>query len=437
MELDGRPVGLLASLDQDAPRLNYDRIFLRDFAVASIPLLIEGETEIVRNFLLACVEMQSREEPFDCFRPGKGLMPASFRPVDDGSRLDADYGEDSIARVTPVDSVFWWMLVLRAYVKKTGDKELAARDDVREAMRLIVELALTARFEMYPTLLTPDGSFMIDRRMGVYGHPLEVQALFFAALRAAHELMPADEPHQKHVGKRVQHLVYHLRQYYWVDPGRLEALRKGKVDQYGEQDGNIFNIYPDAIPTWAGGWVCDGAGYFAGNVGPGRLDYRFFSHGNLLAALFGLASDEQTQAIARLFEIRRDDLLACMPLKLVYPAFEDRDWQIETGSDPKNRPWRYHNGGSWPFLLLPWTAACLRAGRADLAAEAVEQAGPHLAADDWPEFYQGVDGGAVGEQARRRQIWSAAGWLGANLLLENPSEAEAFSWPADIEPKPC
>jgi len=43
---------------------------------------------------------------------------------------------------------------------------------------------------MYPTLPVLDGSFMIDRRMGVGGHPLEIQVLFYAALRTAKELLP-------------------------------------------------------------------------------------------------------------------------------------------------------------------------------------------------------------------------------------------------------
>jgi len=27
------------------------------------------------------------------------------------------------------------------------------------------------------------------------------------------------------------------------------------------------------------------------------------------------------------------------------------EWRIVTGSDPKNFPWSYHNGGNWPVLL--------------------------------------------------------------------------------------
>lgn len=440
VEFDGRPVGMLASLDSEAARLNYDQVFIRDFAVAAVPLLLENETEIVRNFLLQCVRLQSIEQKFDCFEPGEGLMPASFRPVSDGAggeRIDPDFGEESVARVTPVDSVFWWLIILRAYVKATGDEEFARTEEVQRGIRLVLELCLAARFEMQPTLLAPDGAFMIDRRMGVYGHPLEVQALFLAALRAAHELLPQDDEHQEHVGKRVMHLVYHLRQYYWLDPQRLDALRNGGVEQYGEDIANAYNVYPDTIPKWAKDWICDDGGYLAGNLGPGRLDYRFFAQGNLLAVLSGLATDEQAHKIMRLFEVRREHLLGDTPVKLVYPAAEDRDWQLLTGSDPKNKPWSYHNGGSWPFLLTQFTAACQRTGCGDLAAETVEGVGAKLAADDWPEFYEGRDGSEVGKQARRRQMWTAAGWLGASLLLENPDAAALISWPADLASEAC
>jgi len=440
VEVDGRPAGLLASLDSEAPRLNYDQVFIRDFSIAGLVLLMQGETEIVRNFLLACARLQSAEQTFDCFSPGPGLMPASFRCVDDGEggrRLDPDYGEESIARVTPVDSAFWWMIVLRAYVRSTGDEDFARREDMQRAIRLILETCLEARFELHPTLLVPDGSFMIDRRMGVYGHPLEVQALFFAALRAAHELLPPDDEHQDHVGKRVMHLAYHVRTYYWLDPNQLEALKDGGVEQYGADIANTFNVYPATVPQWTDRWADDGAGYFAGNVGPGRLDYRFFAHGNLLAVLSGLATDEQAGRVVRLFEERRGDLLGPAAPRLVYPALEDRDWQLLTGSDPKNEAWSYHNGGAWPFLLLSFTAACQRAGGEELARELVEQAGPRIAADDWPEFYEGLEGDRVGQEARRRQTWSAAGWLGASLLLEDPDLAAIFTWPADIDTEPC
>ena len=41
--------------------------------------------------------------------------------------------------------------------------------------KLILNLCLSDGFDMFPSLLVTDGSCMIDRRMGIHGHPLEIQ----------------------------------------------------------------------------------------------------------------------------------------------------------------------------------------------------------------------------------------------------------------------
>jgi hypothetical protein len=43
---------------------------------------------------------------------------------------------------------------------------------------MILKLCLADGFDMFPTLLVTDGSCMIDRRMGIHGHPLEIQVSF-------------------------------------------------------------------------------------------------------------------------------------------------------------------------------------------------------------------------------------------------------------------
>lgn len=56
---------------------------------------------------------QSWEKTVDCYSPGQGLMPASFKirtvPLDEKNEafeevLDPDFGELAIGRVAPVDS---------------------------------------------------------------------------------------------------------------------------------------------------------------------------------------------------------------------------------------------------------------------------------------------------------------------------------------------
>ncbi|OEL34008.1 Neutral/alkaline invertase 1, mitochondrial, partial [Dichanthelium oligosanthes] len=182
----GSAVGTVAANDPSTSQmLNYDQVFIRDFVPSAIAFLLKGESDIVKNFLLHTLQLQSWEKTVDCYSPGQGLMPASFKvrsvPLDGNSEafeevLDPDFGESAIGRVAPVDSGLWWIILLRAYGKITGDYALQERVDVQTGIRLILNLCLSDGFDMFPTLLVTDGSCMIDRRMGIHGHPLEIQA---------------------------------------------------------------------------------------------------------------------------------------------------------------------------------------------------------------------------------------------------------------------
>lgn len=431
VELDDLTVCLCASPDADRPALNYHQCFVRDFAMCAPAFLLRGENEVVKRFLETVVSLQKREPAVEAFQPRRGLMPASFRPVEHEGRtvLRGDFGEQSIARVTPVDSVFWWLITLRAYTRATGDTDLGARDDFQAALRLLLELTLEGSFELFPTLLVPDGSFMIDRRLGVYGHPLEVQALFFAGLRSALEFLDDGDPWREPVERRLRHLAFHVERYYWLDRSSIDTLRNSALDQYGEEVVNVFNIFPESMPDWIDGWLPgEDEGYFAGNVGPGRIDFRFFTQGNLLAASSGLATPEQREGLMSLIEARWDDLVGEAPLRIVYPALEGEEWAVVTGADRKNEPWCYHNGGWWPCLLWSFANATLASGQADLLARAVEATEARIEEEGWPEYYDGRDDPRPGQRARRWQSWSIGGYLYAKACLEDPSAIRLYCW---------
>ncbi|MHC5826179.1 MAG: glycoside hydrolase 100 family protein, partial [Nostoc sp.] len=159
----GKPIGTVAAHDPELDALNYDQCFLRDFIPSALVFLMDGKPEIVRNFLVETLKLQSHEKQIDCFEPGAGLMPASFKVHFNGNEefLVADFGEQAIARVPPIDSCMWWILLLRAYEKATGDLALARQPDFQQGIKLILDLCLVHRFSMYPTMLVPDGAFMI------------------------------------------------------------------------------------------------------------------------------------------------------------------------------------------------------------------------------------------------------------------------------------
>ncbi|XP_058219537.1 alkaline/neutral invertase E, chloroplastic isoform X2 [Rhododendron vialii] len=432
----GNPIGTIAANDPtDTSILNYDQVFIRDFIPSGIAFLLKGEYDIVRNFILYTLQLQSWEKTMDCYSPGQGLMPASFKvrtvPLDgDDSAyeevLDPDFGEAAIGRVAPVDSGLWWIILLRAYGKCSGDLSVQERVDVQTGIKMILKLCLADGFDMFPTLLVTDGSCMIDRRMGIHGHPLEIQALFYSALLCAREMLAPEESADlmRALNNRLIALSFHIREYYWTDMSKINEIYRYKTEEYSYDAVNKFNIYPDQIPPWLGEWMPNKGGYLIGNLQPAHMDFRFFSLGNLWSIVSSLATIDQSHAILDLIEAKWADLVADMPLKICYPALEGEEWRIITGSDPKNTPWSYHNGGSWPTLLWQLTVACIKMNRPWIAENAVKIAERRISRDKWPEYYDSKRARFIGKQAHLYQTWSIAGYLVSKLLLANPDAAK-------------
>ncbi|CAD6257952.1 unnamed protein product [Miscanthus lutarioriparius] len=439
-----QPVGTIAAVDHASEEvLNYDQVFVRDFVPSALAFLMNNETDIVKNFLLKTLHLQSSEKMVDRFKLGAGAMPASFKVDRNKNRntetLVADFGESAIGRVAPVDSGFWWIILLRAYTKYTGDVSLSESPDCQKCMRLILNLCLSEGFDTFPTLLCTDGCSMIDRRMGIYGYPIEIQALFYMALRCALQMLkPEGEGKDfiEKIGQRLHALTYHMRNYFWLDFHQLNNIYRYKTEEYSHTAVNKFNVIPDSIPDWVFDFMPCRGGYFLGNVSPAMMDFRWFALGNCIAIVSSLATPEQSVAIMDLIEEKWDELVGEMPLKICYPALENHEWRIITGCDPKNTRWSYHNGGSWPVLLWLLTAACIKTGRPQMAKRAIELAESRLLKDGWPEYYDGKLGRFVGKQARKFQTWSIAGYLVARMMLEDPSTLMMISMEEDRPVKP-
>ncbi|WRX11463.1 Glycosyl hydrolase family 100 - like 2 [Theobroma cacao] len=357
----------------------------------------------------------------DCHSPGQGLMPASFKvrtvPLDgDDSAteevLDPDFGEAAIGRVAPVDSGLWWIILLRAYGKCSGDLSVQERVDVQTGIKMILRLCLADGFDMFPTLLVTD-----------------------ALLCAREMLTPEDGSADliRALNNRLVALSFHIREYYWIDMRKLNEIYRYKTEEYSYDAVNKFNIYPDQISPWLVEWMPNKGGFLIGNLQPAHMDFRFFSLGNLWAVASGLATTDQSHAILDLIEAKWADLVADMPFKICYPALEGREWQIITGSDPKNTPWSYHNGGSWPTLLWQLTVACMKMNRPEIAAKAISVAEKRISRDKWPEYYDTKKARFIGKQSHLFQTWSIAGYLVAKLLLADPNAAKILTTEEDSE----
>jgi hypothetical protein len=434
--LNGEPVGTVAAVAENLPAANYGECFIRDFLPSALVFLMDGEYDIVRNFLRTALELRVKQPRLEGHGKIPGVLPASFRVVqrEDG-REEAlpDFGDRAIGRVAPVDSMMYWVSLLARYVEVTGDMDLAREPMFQEGLLGILQLVMRDSFEVYPTLLVPDGSFMIDRRMGVYGHPLEVQALFYGMLKSMRFLLAPGSENQerlKLVRERGIVLRDFVRKHYWLDLARLNEIHRFKTEEFGEGVENELNIHPESIPDSVATWMPDDGGFLAGNIGPGRMDFRFFALGNLISIITGLASKKMAEDIFDLYEARWEALVGHMPLTICFPALEGTEWAILTGCDPKNVPWSYHNAGSWPCLLHVFTAAALRAGRVDLAKRAHAIAEARLLRDGWPEYYDGRKGRLIGRRAAFNQVWSATSLIVSQHLLTNPKHYSQIYLPS-------
>ncbi|MBD2014665.1 glycoside hydrolase 100 family protein [Microcoleus sp. FACHB-53] len=461
MTYQGQPVGTVAAKEEalEEEQLNYGHCFVRDFVPSGLAFLMQGEREIVRNFLEFTLALQSdraglkkgqglfgevrriwegKELLIDGIRLGDGLMPASFE-VTSNQEIEPDFGQRAIGRVTPVDSGLWWIILLRAYEKacqiaNRPEESIAHRIEFQRGIQLILDICLSKRFDMTPTMLVPEAAFMIDRRMGVYGHPLEIQSLFHHALRCARYELLVNESYieKREVDSRLHLLTKYIRERYWLDPKRVRAIYRYQTEEFGETALNKFNIYENSVPEWVLPWVDRKGGYLVGNLGVGWIDFRFFSQGNLLSIISGLATPDQSQSIMHLIDLQWSKLMGHMPMKLCYPALEERDWESITGCDPKNVPWSYHNGGSWPVLLWSLTAAALKTKQIEIAERAIQLAEHYLLDDEWPEYYDGKNGNVIGREARLYQTWTIAGYLVAKYLIQDRDHLKLITF--DDEP---
>lgn len=463
VQIEGEFVGAVAAIPQKAGGfdLNYNEIFIRDNVPVMIYLLIEGKYEIVQHFLNTCLSLQS-----DHFQT-RGIFPTSFVHVD--GQLVADYGQRAIGRVCSVDASLWWVILAYLYVQRSGDRAWAITPKVQTGIQRFLNLILHPSFRDAPTLFVPDGSFMIDRALDVWGNPLEIQVLLYGALRSAAGLIRMSlnaggylspevqrlttKPQDPFTEQQIYQLEYaigwltRLRRYilkhYWVNSKIIQMLRRRPTEQYGQRVMNEYNIQTETIPHWLQDWLSDRGGYLIGNIRTGRPDFRFFTLGNCLAAIFDLISSAQQRSLFQLMLHNRGDLFAQMPLRICHPPLDDADWRKKTGYDRKNLPWCYHNAGHWPCLPWFYVVATLRhqqlhqqspaqhAVNKILLDDTYELLYERLPKQSWAEYFDGPTGVWVGQQARLYQTWTIVGFLLVHHFLKvNSADASILDLPS-------
>ncbi len=424
----GQVVGSVAALAPEGDGaagfhedLNYGEVFLRDNVPVMMYLLLSGQGTVVRHFLNTCLALQQTDGP------NRGLFPTSFLEKD--GKLVADYGQRAIGRVCSPDASLWFPILAQQYVQHTGDRTWANQTSVQTGLQRLLDLVMAPRFRAAPILEVPDGAFMIDRPLDVWGAPLEIQVLLYGALRATADLWQGADSVKQQVLDRAAALKTYLQTYYWISTPIIQDWRRRGTEQYGDPVANPFNLYPETIPDWLQTWLGTDGGYLIGNLRSGRPDFRFFSLGNALALCFDLLDPVQQTALLQLICRNQATLVGQMPLRIAHPPLTGEAWRLLTGSDPKNRPGCYHNGGHWPCLVWFLAAGVMRSHpnlSPDLSHQmqqllhtGYQQMLHQLPQQAWAEYFDGPTGGWVGQQSRDYQTWTVVGLLILADLLDS------------------
>ena len=157
---------------------------------------------------------------------------------------------------------------------------------------------------------------------------------------------------------------------------------------------------------------------------------RFDLLGNSLAILTGIAEPERARDLVAWVEAecdamrdRKELAVDLPPCLFPYILRRDPDWLPRY--EQYNRPGEYHNGGVWPFVCGFYVAACVAAGRMDLArrkllalTELVKPWHENEAEWGFNEWIQAQTGRPSG---RDWQTWSAAMYLYAAECVRQES----------------
>jgi glycogen debranching enzyme len=235
------------------------------------------------------------------------------------------------------------------------------------------------------------------------GKGLYLNCLYVMALRRAAELFEGEEAHVLH--RRAQMVAERINAYFWY-AGDNDTQRH--ISNTFSTEGSPLRDSMGRLREIPEKRYLKEERYYLPYLGFRALGEWFDSFGNILAILAGVADRQQSDIILDFvsrYSLDRWPLRSLTPVVLS----GDADWRNYYGS--LNAPYRYHNGGVWPFLGGFYVAALVKAGRGEAAAGALQSLAHLNRCGQFNEWHHGETGVPMGAED---QAWSAGMYLFAS-----------------------
>ena len=291
-----------------------------------------------------------------------------------------DYNADRKSKITfnTIDSSSWYIIGQFVYSKSYRDDNL-----LRRCKRNINKTFLWLKYQdpnednLLAQLPTTDWQDAFPHK---YGHTINTQALYYAALKMSGQ----------------NKLAEHIKKVINGDREKYLSLYDEKLGYY--------------LPwTWKN------------HDGEREQEEWFDTLGNLLAIITGLATPKIASSIIKYIEKNKVD--KPYPCKAIYPPIKpgDKEWHSYFSKSLAKNPYNYLNAGVWPFIGAFYVVALIKTKnykKAEVELKKLAEANKLGKRGDW-EFNEWLSGKTGRAEGNPFQAWSAGAYIFAFECLKN------------------
>ncbi|MFU8814036.1 MAG: amylo-alpha-1,6-glucosidase [Pseudomonadales bacterium] len=367
LERNLAPCGILAATPgPEAEARRYTRIFGRDAAICCLAMAGSGVPLLERGAVASLDALAAQQA-------GNGQIP---------KYVDADGQEADFWYLGCIDATLWWLLAVHHVRQYSPEPGVAQRwqPEVERALQWL----LAQEHQKFFLLQQNEASDWAD-------------------------IMP-----------RSGFVLYTNALWYRVK--RLYAV--GNTEETRSHFNHLFHPFNQDLPQYRRARLL---GHYVRRRARNRDLYLSFVNfssfgdegdvfGNLLAMLFGLASDGMSQRIIRVIE--QAGAATPLPVNVVLDpvATDDPLWRDYMGRHQQNLQHQYHNGGSWPFVGSFWVMSLMALGKQQRAAAALQDLARANSIGGW-RFTEWFHGRTQAPMGMAGQTWNAATFLMARQAV--------------------
>jgi glycogen debranching enzyme len=366
LRLNSVPEGIMAATrTKRASERHYAAIFGRDAAICAIGAALSGEGDLVDAARASLRTLARHQAP-------NGQIPKYVKP---------ELGEADFWYSGCIDATLWWLIALHRVDEATGG---GLREELRKESDLAIRWLLCQEHQVWRLLQQNEASDWADI-MPRSGFVLYTNALWFLVKR----LWSLENP-----GETREYANLLLYPYGNAVPTNRRARL---LAHYVRNHSKRSELYLSFVNF-----------SFWGEEGD------FF--GNILAALSGMADTSRSTKIVE--TILRTGAHRPYPVRAVLTPLdrEGPGWRRYMERHRQNLPYRYHNGGIWPFIGGFLVLLLARLGMKERGWQELEMMAEACRLNGW-EFNEWLHGETGEPAGMPGQSWNAALFLLGHAVL--------------------